>query len=161
MNSYMQGKWSWVEGAHGARNGLINELSDADLAFSMGGQTMTLGALCREFGEIEHSYVESLKTLKHDWSYHNQEAGLENSVSKLQAWYQTLDSQMKETVAAFSDEDLKQMVERNAAGGGFPASIELQLEIYLQALAIFAGKFSIYLRAMDKPLPADFLAFIG
>ena len=36
---------------------------------------MTLGALCREMGEIEHSYIQSLKTFQQDWSYRNMEAG--------------------------------------------------------------------------------------
>ncbi len=161
MNSYMQGKWSWIEGSHGARTRLMESLSDADLAFSMGGQTMTLGALCREYGEVEQSYVGSLQTLKHDWPQPNTETGLESSLSKLQAWYQTLDNQMKETVAAFSDEDLKQTIDRGADGGDFSVPVDVQLDIYLQALLIFFGKFSIYLRAMDKPLSAEFLGFIG
>lgn len=156
MNSYMQGKWSWIEGSHGARTALMDSLSDADLAFSMGGQTMTLGALCYEFGEVEQSYVELLTTLKQVWPQPNTQTGPESSVSKLQAWYQRLDNQMKETVAAFSDEDLKQIVER-----GFPVPVDVQLDIYLQALLIFFGKFSIYLRAMDRPLSKDFLGFIG
>lgn len=71
MNCFMQEQWSIFEDTHGMRTQLMVALSDADLAFSPGGQNMTLGALCREIGEIEHSYIESIKTLKQDWSYRN------------------------------------------------------------------------------------------
>ena len=63
MNRYMLEKWPWIEGSHGMRSQLLDILSDADLAFSPGGQNITFGALCREMGEIEYSYVQSLKPL--------------------------------------------------------------------------------------------------
>jgi uncharacterized damage-inducible protein DinB len=156
MNRFMEEKWSWIEGSNGLRTQLMDMLGDTDLAFSPGGQNMSLGGLCREIGEIEHSYIESLKTLKQDWSYRNTEAGLDSSVSQLKEWYQKLDAELQATVAAFSDDDLKKIVER-----GFPVPIEMQLEIYLQALLIFFGKASIYLKAMNKPLPKQFADWIG
>jgi uncharacterized damage-inducible protein DinB len=157
MNRYMQEKWPWIEGTHGMRSQLLDILSDADLTFSPGGQTMTLGELLREMGEIEHSYTQSLKTFKQDWSYHNTEAGLESSVTRLTAWDQTLDDEMKATVSALSDEDLTKMVDR----GGFSMPVELQLDVYLQALLIFLGKATIYLKAMNKPLPQQIQEYIG
>lgn len=157
MNRFMQEKWPWIEGSHGMRSQLMDILSDADLAFCPGGQSMTLGALCREMGEIEHSYVQSLKTFKQDWSYHNTEAGLEGNVTRLKAWYQTLDEELKATVSAFSDEDLTKTVDR----GGFPMPVELQLDVYIQALLIFLGKATIYLKVMNKPLPKEIQEYIG
>ena len=139
------------------RSQLMDTLSDADLAFYPGGQNMTLGALCREMGEIEHSYIQSLKTFEQDWSYHNTEAGLEGNVTRLKGWYQTLDEELKATVSAFSDEDLTKTVDR----GGFPMPVELQLDVYLQALLIFFGKATIYLKAMNKPLPKEIQEYIG
>src|SRR5947208_8871568 len=112
MNSYMQEKWPWIEGTHVMRTQLLDTLIDAGLAFSAGGQNMTLGALCREMGETEHSYTQSLKTFKQDWSYRNTEAGLGSSVARLQEWFHTLDEEMKATVSALSDEDLKKTVDR-------------------------------------------------
>ena len=158
MNRYMQEKWPWIEGTHGMRLQLLDSLSDADLAFNPGGQNMTLGALCREMGEIEHSYIQSLKTLQQDWSYRNTEAGLESSVTQLKAWYQTLDEEMKVTVSALSDEDLTKTVNR---GGSFVMPMELQLDVYLQALLIFFGKATIFLKALNKTLPGQFLEVIG
>ncbi len=150
MNNLMQEKWSWVEGTNGMLFQLLDTLSDADLSFNPGGQNMTLGALCREMGETEYSYIQSLKTFKQDWSYRNTEAGLENSVAQLKAWYQKLDDELKATVSALSEEDTTKTIDR---GGGFTLSPALQLDIYLQALLIFFGKVSIYLKAMNKPFP--------
>jgi len=157
MNSYMQEKWPWIEGTHAMRTQFLDTLSDADLAFSPGGQNMTLGALCREMGETEHSYMQSLKTFKQDWSYRNTEAGLESSVARLQAWFQTLDEEMKATVSALSDEDLKKTVDR----GGYAMPVDMQLDVYLQALLIFFGKATIYLKAMNKALPQQVQEYIG
>ena len=156
MNHFMLEQWSWIEGSHGMRTQLMDSLSDTELGFTPGGQNLTLGALCREMGEVEHSYIQSLKTFKQDWSYHNSEAGLATSVSMLKMWYQTLDEEMQTTVAAFSDEDLKQIIDR-----GFPLSVELQLQVYLQALLIFFGKVTVYLKAMNKPLPQQIQDWIG
>jgi len=96
--------------------------------------------------------------LKQDWSYRNEEARLEGSVAQLTAWYQTLDEEMKAVVSAFSDEDLAKTVDR---GGGFTPTVETQLEVYLQALLIFFGKVTVYLKALNKPLPQDFQEYIG
>ena len=119
---------------------------------------MTLGALLRELGDIEHSYIESLKTFRQDWSYHNTEVGLESNISRLKAWFQTLDDEMKATVSALSDDDLTKTVDR---GGGFSMPVELQLDVYLQALLIFLGKATIYLKAMSKSLPQQIQEYIG
>lgn len=156
MNRYMQEKWSWIDGSHDMRNVLLDTLTDSDLGFRLGGDTLTLGALCREMGEIEHSYLQSLKTFKQDWNYHNTEPGLETSVSRLKEWFETLDNEMKATVSAFSDEDLKKEVDRS----GYAMPVEMQLDVYLQAILIFFGKATIYLKAMSKPLPQAFKDYV-
>jgi len=153
----MSEKWPWIEGTHAMRTQLLDTLSDADLTFNPGGQNMTLGALCRELGDTEYSYTQSLKTFKQDWSYHNAEAGLESSVKRLSAWFHTLDEELKATVSALSDEDLKKTIDR----GGYAMPVELQLDVYLQALLIFFGKATVYLKAMNKPLPQQIQEYIG
>lgn len=157
MNRYMNEKWSWIEGSHGMRTQLLDMLNDTELAFSPGGQNMTLGALCREMGETEYSYVQSLKTFQQNWSYRNTEAGMDSSIARLQAWFQVLDEEMKATVAALADEDFQKMVKRN----GFEMPVEMQLDVYLQALLIFFGKATIYFKAMNKALPQQFQEYIG
>jgi len=158
MNHYMQEKWSWIEGTHGMRTGLLETLSDADLAFNPGGENVSLGALCRELGEIEYDYLQSFKTFRQDWSYRNSEAGLDGSVARLKAWFQAMDDDLKATVSAFSDEDFKKTIERES---GFMVPIEMQLDIYLQAMLIIFGKATIYMKAMNKPLPPSMKEYIG
>jgi len=152
----MNEKWPWIEAAHGMRSQLFNILSDADLAFSPGGQTMTLGALCRQMGETEHAYIQSLKTLKQEWSYHHPEADVASHVAQLKAWFQTLDDEMQATITTFWDEDGNKTIDR-----GGPVTVEFQLDAYLQAVLIFLGKATIYLRAMNKQLPPFFEEYIG
>ena len=84
MNRYMTEKWPWIEGTHQMRSQLLDILNDADLTFNPGGQNMTLGALCRQLGEVEHSYTQSLKSFQQDWSYRNEEADLVRSVAQSQ-----------------------------------------------------------------------------
>ncbi len=157
MNSYMQGKWSWIEGTHKMRTVLLDTLGDDELAFTPGGDNMTLGELLRESGDIEYSYNQSLKTFKQDWSYHNTEPGLEGSLARLKSWFAALDEEMKAIVSAFSDEDLTKTIDR----GGFAVPVEMQLDIYLQALLIFFGKATIFFKAMRKPVPQQIQEFIG
>jgi hypothetical protein len=157
MNRMMNEKLPWIEAAHGMRSQLLDLLIDADLAFYPGGQNMTFGALCREMGETQHVYIRSLKTLKQEWSYRHTEADVVSSVARLKAWFQTLDDQMKAAMAAFSDEDVKKTVDR----GGEAVTVAFQLDVYLQAVLIFLGKATIYLKAMNKPLPQSFEEYIG
>jgi uncharacterized damage-inducible protein DinB len=156
MSRYMEEKWPWIEGTHALRNELLDAVTDADLNYNPGGKNMTLGALCREMGEVEYAYIQSLKTFTQDWSYRNTTEGLASSVGQLKNWYQTLDDEFKATVAALSDEDFKKTIER-----GFPMPVELQLDVYIQALLIFLGKGTIFLLAMNKTVPQKIQDWIG
>jgi hypothetical protein len=157
MNRIIAEKWSWIEAAHRMRAQLLDLLSDTDLTFYPGGRNMTLGALCRQIGETEYSYIQSLKTFTQTWSYRNSDAELVSSVSRLRSWFHTLDGEMQAVIETLSDEEVKKPVDR----GGFPATVEFQLDTYLQALLIFMGKATIFLRAMDISLPQAFEEYIG
>jgi len=157
MSDYMDNKWSWIEGSHEMRTGLLDTLTDADLRFNPGGQNMTLGALCRAVGEVEHAYLQSLKTFKTDFSYRHKDTAVENSVTLLKAWYQAMDGEMKSILSAFSDDDFKKSIER---ASGYQMPVEVQLDVYTQALLIFFGKAIIYFKAMNKPLPPSIQEYI-
>jgi hypothetical protein len=158
MNRFMQERWSWIEGTHSLRNQLLDAVSDGDLAYTPGGQAMPLGALFREVGEIQHAYLHSLKTFTQDFAFRHPHPEIANSTAQLKAWFQQLDADLQATLAAFSDADFKKIINR---GGGFEVPVDLQLDIYLQALLIFAGKATVYLRALNKPLPDHVQAWIG
>ena len=149
MSKYMDETYPIIDETHVMRTELLDTLTEADLSFTPGGDAMTFGALFREMGEIQHAYVESLKTFRQDWNYHNTEAGLENSVARLKAWFQSLDDEMKAVVSAFSDADFDKPITRES---GYDAPVRMQLDFYVQALLIFCGKATIYLRVMGKPL---------
>lgn len=65
---------------------------------------------------------------------------------------------MLAVVSDFSDEDLKKPVKR-PDGNIIP--VEIQLDVYLQALLIFFGKATIYLKAIGNPLPDAIQEYIG
>ena len=158
MNRYYDEKWSWIEGSHFMRTQLLDLLSDADLAFSPGGDAMTLGALCREMGDVEHSYVQSLKTFQQDWSYRNPDPEVERDVARLKEWFQQLDGELQALVAGLSDDDLRKSVSRGADSS---LPVDFQLDAYLQAILIFFGKATVYLRIMRRPIPDLMRQYIG
>ena len=154
---------TYFEEYQSLRTILTEILTDDDLRAGVGGTTATLGALCREIGEIEHSYVESLKTFRQDFSYRHPDSRVETSVEALTAWYLTLDRDLDAAIAALSEDDI---VNRRIARDDFDIDAfsplpAVQLDIYREALLIFCGKVSIYLRSLDKPLPPRWQEWIG
>ena len=145
------------------RDQLMEILSDDDLGLRLGGETASLGMLCREIGEIEHAYVESFRTFRQDFSYRNPDPGLERSVAALKAWFAELDHALMTAVEALSEDDI---ASRKIVRGDFEADYfsplpKVQLDVYREALLIFYGKVSVYLRAIERPLPQQWLDWIG
>jgi DinB family protein len=135
---------------------MMDLLTDSDLAFRIPNNP-TLGELCREMGDVERSYIDSFKTLKQVWDVKNTEPGLDGSIEKLKAWYKALDTELDTVLSAIPDADLQtKMVDR-----GFPMPLGGQFHTYREALLIFCGKCSVYLRAMGKPLGEQFQGWIG
>ena len=145
------------------RGELMGILSDDDLAFRVSGTGVSLGALCREIGEIEHSYVDSLRTFRQDFGYRNPDPLLETSVAALTTWYAELDRELAAAIEALSEDDIaNRRVARDDFGvDDFSPLPSVQLDIYREALLIFYGKVSVYLRAMGKELPGHWEAWIG
>ncbi len=141
------------------RNQLLETLTDDDLGYQLGGENPTLGALCREMGEVEHAYIESFKTFSQDFSYRNQTPGLEGSVENLSAWFEALDGELKVVIEGLSEDDIKnRTIDR---GGDFILPPQIQLEVYKEALLIFYGKVSVYLKAMGKRRPKQWQEWIA
>ncbi len=158
MNSIITNHYPLFEMYQALRNQLIETLDDdADLNFRLAGENLSFGALCREIGEVEHAYIESFKTFKQDFSYRNPEPDLESSLEKLVAWYADLDTELEAAVARLSEDDIQnRLIDR----GGFTVPPRIQLEIYKEALLIFYGKASVYLKAMGKTLPEQWQDWI-
>ena len=145
------------------RDELMAILTDDDLDFRVGGDSATLGALCREIGEIEHTYVESFRTFRQDFDYRNPDARLETSLGALTSWYAELDRDLADAIAALSEDDIanRRILRHDFDVEDFSPSADIQLDIYREALLIFYGKVSVYLRAMGKPLPGHWPHWIG
>jgi uncharacterized damage-inducible protein DinB len=158
MNSIMQDYYPLFTAYQAMRSQLMELVSDEDLKFRPSEANPTLGALCVEIGETERSYIESLKEFKQDFLYRNEEPGLAESVEQLSGWYEALDRELVEVVGSLSDEDLQtRTIDR---GGGFTVLPRAQLDIYREALIIFYGKVSVYLKAMGKTLPEQWQEWI-
>ena len=111
----------------------------------------------REMGEVQTAYIESFKTFEQDFSYRVSDPTIATSVSRLTAWYTQLDADLKSAVSALSDDDIQnRIVER-----GFQLPLRFQLNVYQEALLIFYGKCSVYLKAMGKPLDEQWAAWIA
>jgi uncharacterized damage-inducible protein DinB len=159
MNRIMTEQYPMFELYRRVRDQVMDLLSDDDLSFQPGGDNLTLGHLCREIGEVEQAYIDSFKTFRQDFSYRNEEPGLEKSVVKLSAWYEELDRELRATLEGLSDDDIQdRLIDR---GENFKIPPHIQLEIYKEALLIFYGKVSVYLKAMRKAPPEQFQDWIG
>ena len=158
MNSLIENEFP-LHAAQSIRYDMLRSLTDSDLAYKLPGDNPTFGELCRAFGEIEYCYIQSFKTLKHDWSYRASEPGLATSVARLQAWYRTLDDEFEAVVREFSEEDLRhKQIDR---GHGFTPSPLVQFQIYHEALLMFYAKASVYLKALQKPVSDEWQAGVG
>ena len=158
MNEIITQTYPMFELYQGLRGQLMDILTDQDLSYKPGQASLTLGELCRGIGEVEYAYIESFKTWTQDFSYRHPEPTVAEHVDQLKAWYADLDKQLRATIEGLSDDDVaNRLVER---GPDFKIPPRIQLEIYKEALLLFYGKARIYLEAMGKPLPQQWLDWI-
>lgn len=138
---------------------LMDALTDADLAYSPGGNAPTLGELIKEQGEVEYTYLESFKTLKQDFTYRNETPGLATSTAQLREWIESIRADLNATMQGLTDADLVgKAVER---GGGFSPPFAVQGHIYRESLLIFYAKASVYVKALGKSIPGQWFYWIG
>src|SRR5206468_2713799 len=147
----------------GLRDQLMDELTDADLEHRLGGEAETLGMLCHEIGEIERGYIESFRTFRLDLGYRNPDTRLEHDVDALRSWFAELDRDLMAALDGLSEDDI---VHRRIARSDFDVDDFLpdpkaQLDTYREALLIFYGKVSVYLKSMNKTRSARWREWIG
>lgn len=147
MNGDIKQFWNLNRMYTQLRDELMASLTDDDLAFSSGGDNPTLGALCRELGETQHAYVQSFKSFKIDFGYRVNDDSYQGSVAKLKAWYAELDQQLEAVLETVTDEDV---ANKKMDRDGYEAPVHISLDILREALLIFYGKVSVYLKAMGK-----------
>jgi DinB family protein len=145
------------------RDELMELLTDDDLSYRPGAATFSLGELCREIGEIEHSYVEALRTFRQDFDWRTPDPRVERSVGALREWYADLDRRLATALDALTEDEVanRRVTRHDFDVEGFSPLPPQELDIYREALLIFYGKVSIYLRAMGKVLSERWQAWIG
>jgi hypothetical protein len=143
------------------RGQLMENLTDDDLGYRVGGTNPSLGALCREIGEIERSYVESFKNFRLDFEYRNADPRLETSVAALSSWYADLDRELSAVLEGISEEDVANRTIDRTDFPGFTPHLRVQLDIYKEALLIFYSKVDVYLRALEKTPTEQWRKWIG
>jgi hypothetical protein len=123
----------------------------------------SLGSLCRGIGEIERAYIESFRTFTLDFEDRDPDPHLERSVAAISAWYAELDRDLMSALESLSEDDIahRRIVRSDFDVADFSPLPKVQLDIYREALLIFYGKVSVYLRALGKPLPGHWQAWIG
>lgn len=147
MNAILKNQYPLFEHYQALRGQMLDLLTDADLGFALPGNP-TLGELCREIGETERCYVESFRTFSLSFDYRADDPMLERDLARLRPWCARLDADLHAAIAALSDEECEnRLIDR----GGWRIPPRVQLEIYKEALLIFYGKASVYLKALDKP----------
>ncbi len=156
MNSIINEYYPILEEYQALRNQLMGLLRDEDLAFSLPGNP-TFGTLCREIGDVQHAYVHSFRTFSQNFSYRHKQPGLDASVTKLKLWFEKLDLDLRQVIESLSEE----AIQSRKIDRGYDVTPRAQLEIYQQALLIFYGKASVYLKAMGKELPDQWRDWIA
>lgn len=151
------GEFDILHETQAIRSELMNALTDAELAYRLPGANPSLGELCREMGQVETAYIDSFKTFKQSFSYAPVDPALETSVEKLKSWYAQLDGDLDAALTAIKDLDTQAtFIDR-----GWPMPLGGQFHTYREALLIFYGKATCYLRALGKPLPRQMSSWIG
>jgi uncharacterized damage-inducible protein DinB len=147
MNSTIETLVPMFDAMKVMRSEWLDALTEADLAFNPGGQNLTMGALLHEMCEVNAAYIESLTSGKHAWA--KQPMASPQTLDGLRAGFAKQDEALTAALNAFTDETIQKPIDRD----GYPMPVEMQLQAYMQALLIYFAKATIYLRAMDKPLP--------
>ena len=159
MNQFVKEHFEVFRATQALFSQLMDAITDADLAYTPGGDAATLGELIKEQGEIEYAYLESFRAFTQDFSYRNDTPGLATSTAALQTWIESVRADLNSAIEAFTDADLfGKVVER---GGGFSPPVGVQAHIYREALLIFYGKASVYLKALGKTMPQHWIDWIG
>ena len=156
MNNLFQEE---IRGHHAMRDHLLTVVSDADLAYKLPGQNPTLRELLVELGDIQGVYTHSFETLTLDWAHRQRPPPAPITVASLQAWFEAQDDAMNSALRRFSEDELR--VDQIDRGHGFIASPFVQHQIHREAVYIFYGKLSVYLKALERDAGPEWAAWVG
>lgn len=148
-----------IRGHHSMRDHLLTLVSDTDLSHPMPGHNPPLGELLIEMGHLQGVYTHSFDTLTLDWTQRQLPAPEPVTVANLRSWFDTHDDAMKAALDRFSADELRDP--RIDRGDGFIASPFVQHQVYREAVYIYYGKLSVYLKALERDAGPEWAAWIG
>ncbi|GAA5034927.1 hypothetical protein [Actinopolymorpha pittospori] len=156
MNSLFEAE---IRGHHSMRDHLLTVVSDADLNYKLPGQNPTLGELLVEMGGLQGVYTNSFEKFTLDWAHRQLPPPAPITIASLRDWFQAQDDAMKGALDSFTEEELH--IDRIDRGGGFIASPFVQHQVYREAVYIFYGKLSVYLKALERDAGEHWAAAVG
>ncbi len=147
-----------IQGHHSMRDLVLSLLSDSDLAYAPPGNP-SFGELLVESGQVQGVYTHSFEAFTMDWSHHQIAAPDPLTFPALRAWFTLQDEAMKSAMDRIPEDELRS--DRIDRGEGFIASAFVQHEIYREAVYIFYGKISVYLRGLGLDAGPTWAAWVG
>lgn len=159
MNSLFEAE---IRGRHSMRDHLLTVVSDAGLAYKLPGENPTLGEVLVQLGDTQGVYTHSFDMFTLDWAHRQLAAPSPPTIAGLQAWFAAHDEAMKAALDRFTDEELRiDRIDRIDRGRGFIVSPFVQHKIYREAVYIFYGKLSVYLKALQRDAGEEWAAWVG
>ena len=156
MNSLFEEE---IRGHHSMRDHLLTVVSNADLAYKLPGRNPTLGEQLVEMGDVQGVYTHSFESFTLDWAHRQLPPPSPITIASLRAWFESQDGAMQSALSRFTREELQ--ADRIDRGNGFIASPFVQHQIYREAVYIFHGKLSVYLKALERDAGDEWAAWIG
>jgi hypothetical protein len=156
MNTIEEQIYMFVDGIMELRDEALDQLSDADLDYSLPNNP-SIRDLLLDMGKVQISYTESFKTFTQTWDVVVDEAHVK-SVASCKAWFKALNADMRATVTGLSQEviDTKEITRDN-----FTVKPFIQVDVFLQAALIHMGKMVLYLRGVNQPISEKMMRWIG
>lgn len=148
-----------IRGHHSMRDHLLTLVSDADLTYRLPGRNPTLGELLVEMGDLQGTYTHSFETFTLDWAHRRLPPPAPITVASLRTWFAQHDDAMSSALSRFTVDELQ--VDRIDRGHGFIASPFVQHQVYREAVYIFYGKLSVYLKALERDPGEEWAAWVG
>ena len=155
MNRFMKRYPELMEANQKLRHDVLDAISDEDLTHTLGGDTLSLGDLLLQQGRWEDDYVQAWHTL--EMRHTSRSAPEHQTVTGFRTWFHSIEQSIRATLEAMSDEELSRPVKR----GSHSVPLEITAYTYRESLIIFAGKASLYLRSLKRPVSAHLTSFVG
>ena len=148
----------WVPGLALMRDALLQQLSDADLTHSLGGDSLTWGQLIDDCAQMQLSYLEAFTTLEQKWASPRSSTHHQQTLAEVLEHFHRVDRELLAALDSFTGDDWDAVITRP---DGTRRSRRVQLEIYAQFMLIFLAKATVYARAQNRKLPPSLQTFVG